>query len=981
MAKRIKKSVAFILALVTLFALAVPAFALSWDGNSAGGGGGGTPAGANGYAIRYTDDNDLVGYRFSVVNKSGANKVSKSIDVFLNNYFGSYDYDYVYKFSTKYNKKQLIGNQDGSFSTSLGQVNCYKEADMGFATALPVPSGMETWQNNTTNLNKILATLGAGSLSGLKNGDKILVEPIWSVRLESVFHALTVTEIAIYGKYILGASSDGGVSYTSESWGFISNFTNKFFPNSLFTPNGQGLWTGVSAATSRISFYDIINKGYGVGIAYNETKSDFTPALNVQKCEAWPGTLSTRNNNHYGISTGNAYSYWSYGHGYPKSGDKIWYAVYFPKDTENVYVKQSVWVSGGSKVTSRNVWLDSNTWYDVSLDINTVSDGRSSFTIIAREDWIDSSGKVLKYGTAKYFYIPVKPILTREKVTAFNQSGTAQAYDGSAGSSGKIYFGQKVTFQYQYGATTTWSSSDNVRGCAYRWNGKEWAKIYSGNKDDVSVDKVTIKKSSPYKKNSSIGTYTVPLPANTNANSNKLKFSLTTAWSTDTAHTTETSSYYIPVVKSDVEITDMKLVDSSGHYVDRTSLTVGQTLTVHYFYKNNTDCTVYVKGYNDDGSQISGVYAIPANGTIEVTGASHTVPNSRSYTIWGGVYLDTVAKGNTDYESNGTNNAKNFECKAKLPLVLTPIDPNASYREGTDVISSFYLVNQWKDNVTPASNVSVRLRIYKNGQNTPIITLTKNAVVPANDKNLIYFKWKVPTGLGGKNVTLKADVYDGSAYYNLVSNERATKPYTYEQTPDTQYEENAPTGFKAPSAPTGKPGIASWDEWIYTGGKFTKVSYGIAIVKTTVNTVTPETGETAKKVGGVWVMKSGYGFSVKSRISVTKAAGTTLPDDAAYTLPQYGYVVYPEYNYSEASGKYTTMKLEKVSSYDTFVLPAFKTYGKVHFTPLWYPNGDYIVQIVHSDCWTPAGMISRYIIPNTIKIEGSAYDDWYAGRR
>ena len=981
MTKRIKKSVAFILALVTLFALAVPALALSWDGSSAGGGGGGSPAGANGYAIRYTDENDLVGYRFSLVDKNGSNKVSKSIDVFLNNYFGSYDYDYVYKFSTKYNKKQLINNQNGNFSTSLGQVNCYKETSMGFATALPFPSGMETWQNNTTNLNKILSKLGAGSLSALKNGDKILVEPIWSVRLESVFHALTVTEIAIYGKYILGASSDGGVSYTSESWGFISNFTNKFFPNSLFTPNGQGLWTGVSAATSRLTFYNIINKGYGVGIAYNETKSDFSPTLNVQKCEAWPGTLSTRNNNHYGVSTGNSFANWSYGHGYPKSGDKVWYAVYFPKDTENVYVKQSVWVSGGSKVSSRNVWLDSNTWYDVSLDINSVSDGRSSFTIIAREDWIDASGKVIKYGTAKHFYIPVKPVVTREKITAFNEGGVAQAYDGSAGSSGKIYFGQKVTFQYQYGAKTTWDSSNNVRGTAYRWNGKEWAKIYTGNKDDVSVDKVTLSKTKGYKKNSGIGTYTVPLPANTNANSYKLRFDLKTMWTSDTSHTTETTSYYIPIVKSDVEIVDMKLVDSGGHYVDRSSLTVGQTLTVHYFYKNNTDCTVYVKGYNDDGSQIPGVYAVPAGGTIEVAGSKHTVPNTRSYRIWGGVYLDTVAKGNTEYESDGTNNAKYFDCKSNLPLVLRAVVPNAPYRETTYVISSFYLINQWIDDVTPASNVSVRLRIYRSGESEPIATLTKEAVVLANNKNLIYFKWRVPNGLSGKNVILKADVFDGTAYYNLISNERATKPFVYDNTPDTHYEENAPSGFKAPSTPTGKSGLASWDEWIYEGGSFKQVKYGVAIVKSSVNTVTPETGETAKKVGGVWVMKSGYGFTVKSRLATTKVMGTTLPDETAYTPPQYCYVIYPEYNYSEATNKYTVMRPVVNADYPDMELPDFKSYGKVHFTPIWYPDGDYTVQIVHSDCWTPAGMISRYIIPNTIKIEGSAYDDWYAGRR
>lgn len=73
---------------------------------------------------------------------------------------------------------------------------------MGFAAGLPAPSGMGTWQNNTTNLNKILGTLGAGNISELKNGDKILVEPLYSVRLESVFHSVTVTEIAVYGKHI-----------------------------------------------------------------------------------------------------------------------------------------------------------------------------------------------------------------------------------------------------------------------------------------------------------------------------------------------------------------------------------------------------------------------------------------------------------------------------------------------------------------------------------------------------------------------------------------------------------------------------------------------------------------------------------------------------------------------------------------------------------------------------------------------------------
>ena len=67
-------------------------------------------------------------------------------------------------------------------------------------------------------------------------------------------------------------------------------------------------------------------------------------------------------------------------------------------------------------------------------------------------------------------------------------------------------------------------------------------------------------------------------------------------------------------------------------------------------------------------------------------------------------------------------------------------------------------------------------------------------------------------------------------------------------------------------------------------------------------------------------------------------------------------------------------------AYSSFELRPYLDYGNVHFTPLWYPNGNYVVKIVQSDCWTPAGMIKQMIVPTAIKIEGSAYDDWYAGR-
>ena len=45
-------------------------------------------------------------------------------------------------------------------------------------------------------------------------------------------------------------------------------------------------------------------------------------------------------------------------------------------------------------------------------------------------------------------------------------------------------------------------------------------------------------------------------------------------------------------------------------------------------------------------------------------------------------------------------------------------------------------------------------------------------------------------------------------------------------------------------------------------------------------------------------------------------------------------------------------------------------------TPMWVKDGDYAVQPVATDAWTPAGMLSAGNVIDTTGIEGSMYDDW-----
>ncbi len=281
-----KRTLCLFLTLLTLLsAFPLSTFALSWDGSSAGGSTNAVNGSNTGYVIRSTKDSEaVVGYRFSVVNASGANKVSKVIDVFRKTTNGTNAYTSSAKFTTKYNKKQVIANKDGKMTTSKNTTNCYKEANLKFLTALPNPSGVETWQAYEQNINQVLTTLGVGTTANMVYGDKVLIEPLFDVCLAGEYQALTVTEIAYCGRSVLGGSSDGGdTKGNSSTWGFISNYTNRIWPNKLFTPDGQGLWTAGStiASSKRATFNVVLARGYGVGIAYNETQNlTYTIAFN-----------------------------------------------------------------------------------------------------------------------------------------------------------------------------------------------------------------------------------------------------------------------------------------------------------------------------------------------------------------------------------------------------------------------------------------------------------------------------------------------------------------------------------------------------------------------------------------------------------------------------------------------------------------------------------------------------------------------------
>ena len=1192
--KKILAALLVLLSVLTVFSFA--ASALSWDGSSAGGSTNAVNGSATGYVIRATNDsNCVVGYRFSVVNSSGGMKVNKVIDVFRNTSNGNNAYSTSAKFSVKYNKKQLIANKNAKLTTTLNTTNCIKESAIGFATALPNPSGVETWQAYEANINKVLSKLGVGTTSNMVYGDKVIIEPLFDICLAGEYQALTVSEIAYCGRSVKGGSSDGGKSNgTSSTWGFISNYTNRIWPNKLYTPDGQSLWTSAStiASSTKATFNTILTKGYGAGIAYNETANltytikfngngstggstasmpmvkDVSKNLtangftrtgytfkNWNKKTDGSGTSyknkqSVKNLTNTQGATVNLYAQWKpntytisfngngktggstasmsmtydtaknlTANGFTKTGHSFsgWNTKSNGSGTsyKNKQSIKNLTSANGATITLHARWTpnkytvsynanggsgapaDQTKTYGVNLTLSSTKPTRTGYTFSKWNTKADGTGINYNSGaaytgnanltlyavwtpnkyTVKYdanggsgapgnqtktygvalTLSSTKPTRTGYTFSKWNTKadGTGTNYNSGAKYTGNanltlyaIWTPITYTVTYNanggsgapgnqtktYGVNLTLSSTKPTRtGYTFvKWNTKAdgtGTNYNSGAKYTSNANLTLYAVWTPIK-------YTVKYDANggSGAPGNQTKtygvnLTLSSTKPTRTGYTFSkwntkadgtgtnynrgakyTSNANLTLYAVWTPITYTVTYHANGgsgapgnqtknHGVDLTLSSTKPTRTGHTFVKWNTKAdgtgTNYHSGAKYTSNAILTLYAVwtpikytvtyDANGGSGAPGnqtktygvaltLSSTKPTRTGYTF---VKWNTKSDGTgTNYNSGAkyTGNANltlYAQWKEERKLSLEPITPNSSYREDTEVITSFNLVNSGTKNCVPSENVSVLFKIYKDS--TVIKTITKTqVVVPANDKNLLYFKWTVPKNIGSSTIYISGEIIENGVSYGLVKRSYPTCKYTVSSTPDTQYEISAPSGFTVPGVPTEKNDIATWNEWSYADGVFKKTSYGIGFSSDKPK-ITPAVSANAVFNNGLWTMKSGYGVEMALVNGIKSVSGYAVPNADSYTLSQYAIAKFPEFSYLTSINKYRTLELAS----NQWIFRQNGSYGRLHFTPLWYPDGNYTATVEQSDLWTPAGMITRKVNTNTVIIKGSAYDDWY----
>ena len=346
------------------------------------------------------------------------------------------------------------------------------------------------------------------------------------------------------------------------------------------------------------------------------------------------------------------------------------------------------------------------------------------------------------------------------------------------------------------------------------------------------------------------------------------------------------------------------------------------------------------------------------------------------------------AKRNQEVRTgNNITDTVQLTVKEKKDLTIQAIAPNAPYRAGITVVTSYKIINSRGSHVLPEHNNTVTFEAYYYNGNSKVTISSQtweNAVIPSGQENLVYFKWTVPANIEGKTVYCKATV-NSDLTIDEVSTENNTDTLVqtvagklYSQTPDTQFEKTKPNGWTAPVTARPNGGVATWSMWVYENGAFVRRGYGISIATTSPTAQPDEGSPSAKYVNGYWQMRSGYGFYLSYRPTITRTGSEIMPDSSAYTEVQQVYATFPEFKYLQDINSFRT--LEKVNGAWMFERnPYADGKERLHFTPLWYPNGDYTVSVIASEVWTPAGMIQAVRNCNTIRIVDSAYDDWYVG--
>lgn len=297
------------------------------------------------------------------------------------------------------------------------------------------------------------------------------------------------------------------------------------------------------------------------------------------------------------------------------------------------------------------------------------------------------------------------------------------------------------------------------------------------------------------------------------------------------------------------------------------------------------------------------------------------------------------------------------------------------YRVDTDVYTSITVTG---GEHTPDNPVTVRFYIKNK------VYTVGNIVYPKGASQLVWCKWHTPNT--EQTVNIKVTVTGGASASK--TNITANIVELNKNPPPDPTADDRNDSFRAVSVPNREQRTsAAWSvwsaywqpkwvwqsRWRWTGKrwvdrgrwvdkgewKFRSNSYSVSM-SANMQITCDEKNPT--NVGRT--MKSGYGINETVTASISGNGQHTELQNAVAYFPEFYYKTY--WRLLEYTNGALEFRKNKYSTYN----------NRTHFTPLWYPDGNYKVYTWAIDCWTPAGMLSANLT-DSLTIKGNVFDDWH----
>lgn len=316
-----------------------------------------------------------------------------------------------------------------------------------------------------------------------------------------------------------------------------------------------------------------------------------------------------------------------------------------------------------------------------------------------------------------------------------------------------------------------------------------------------------------------------------------------------------------------------------------------------------------------------------------------------------------------------------------------PSQTSVQYRSNTDVITSVRLSTSIQ--ITPDAPASVTFTIMGSSY-----TVT-NIVIPEGESQLAWVKWRTPST--PQTVSIQVSSSDGRLSENLIT--ASIVDLDKNPPPDPKATDRNP-GYKPSPIPSYSGKIsASWgvwsahwhENWVWipnwewvdgSNGKgrwrdrgywedqgwweYNWTAYRASL--TASQSITPDPKSPTRSSSP---MKSGYGIEFSTLTTLSSNA-----PNSHITGAQVAISYFPEFAYQ----RYWRFHDIKTSGYNaSFWLKPneFSTYNsRVHFTPIWFPDGPYTPITRVLDAWTPEGMLTLQL-QDTITISGNLFSDWH----